>query len=361
MNLTALIMSILVAMIGALMAAMPYLMPPTECFAVTVPPSAKADPRIRAIYRRYVAFIAVVSCASAIACFFARDNVVPLTLAMLAPEVAGFAAMLAARSQVRAIKEAEDWKAGERRSAAFVADESAPQPISIWWNLLFLVLAAVFAAIALAFYERFPEQIPMQTDFDGDVSRYAERSIGTVLFPALTTLFMGSVFAISHWMILRSKKPVDPAAPASSALAYGTFARTQSILLVAGGLLVCAGIGASFFASSLGALPMSIMPAVVMASTAPFLIGQIALSVIQGQSGGRIAAELRTSDEVAQDDDEHWLLGSIYFNPADPSFVVPKRFGMGWTMNFGNRLGWLAMAAILIVSLSFSACLAFIG
>ncbi|MEG2262646.1 MAG: hypothetical protein RSB98_07350 [Raoultibacter sp.] len=50
------------------------------------------------------------------------------------------------------------------------------------------------------------------------------------------------VFVFCHWMMLRSKKAVDPEAPASTALAYGLFARAQSIFLLSAGLLMCAGM-----------------------------------------------------------------------------------------------------------------------
>jgi uncharacterized membrane protein len=46
--------------------------------------------------------------------------------------------------------------------------------------------------------------------------------------------------------------------------------------------------------------------------------------------------------------DHAWKLGIIYFNPADPAFLVEKRFGLGWTLNFGHRWGWVVIGAALI-------------
>lgn len=39
------------------------------------------------------------------------------------------------------------------------------------------------------------------------------------------------------------------------------------------------------------------------------------------------------------DDDEHWRNGSTYFNPDDPSVLVPKRVGAGSTVNMATRRG----------------------
>ncbi len=354
MSIMTCMMALIVLSIGGLLAATPYLMPPTECFAVSVPPSAKQDPRVQAIYRRYVAIVAVGTLACAAIPIVGGGSEVSIVIAVFAPLILGVGAMLHARSKVRALKEQEGWHANGQRAAAFVADETVPRPLPLAWNLLFLVLAAAFAIAGVALYERFPEQVPMQTSLDGTVTRYADRSLATVLFPALLTLFFGLVIAACHWMIVRSKKPIDPASPASSALAYGSFARAQSIMLLAGGLLLCAAIGIMYFATSLGALPMASAAPLVAAVALAFVIAEMALAVAQGQSGARMAGELRASDELSADDDEHWLLGSIYFNPDDASFVVPKRFGVGWTVNMGNRLGWLAIGALLALSLAFA-------
>jgi uncharacterized membrane protein len=35
--------------------------------------------------------------------------------------------------------------------------------------------------------------------------------------------------------------------------------------------------------------------------------------------------------------DACWRWGLFYVNPADPSILIEKRFGIGYTLNFGNR------------------------
>jgi len=37
----------------------------------------------------------------------------------------------------------------------------------------------------------------------------------------------------------------------------------------------------------------------------------------------------------------------LYVNPADPSILIEKRFGVGYTLNFGNRWTWVAVALVL--------------
>ncbi len=59
------------------------------------------------------------------------------------------------------------------------------------------------------------------------------------------------------------------------------------------------------------------------------------------------------TDTVFRDDDRYWYGGIFYYNPDDPAMFVPRRFGLGWTVNFGNPRGRLFMMAILLVGLLF--------
>ncbi len=51
------------------------------------------------------------------------------------------------------------------------------------------------------------------------------------------------------------------------------------------------------------------------------------------------------------DEDSYWKGGIIYFNKNDPSIFVEKRFGVGWTLNFANPLGYIIVMGPLIIIL----------
>ena len=44
--------------------------------------------------------------------------------------------------------------------------------------------------------------------------------------------------------------------------------------------------------------------------------------------------------------DDGWK-GIFYSNPDDPALFIPKRFGIGYTLNFGNPWSWVLLALIL--------------
>ena len=41
--------------------------------------------------------------------------------------------------------------------------------------------------------------------------------------------------------------------------------------------------------------------------------------------------------------EEHWIWGSLYYNPNDPSLFIEKRYGIGWTINLGTLAGKVIM------------------
>jgi hypothetical protein len=84
-------------------------------------------------------------------------------------------------------------------------------------------------------------------------------------------------------------------------------------------------------------------PVLLLASIAPFFWQLIQLSQEPGSG----------SDGTP---DYAWKLGQFYYNPDDPALIVEKRFGIGYTFNFGNRaswwlLGFLAIPIVLLVLL----------
>lgn len=359
---------LMVVLEGALMAATPWLMPPTECFAVTVPPSAQREPQVRGFKRTFAGVVMGTTLASALVLGLMMSRLAGVTqptdaqanlmtgvlvAATLIPIVVGTACMLYFRARVRELKQAHGWSASTARAAAVVA-EDAPKPISLAWYLLYLPLVLGMVMFALRSYERFPDQIPMNADLAGNVSQYAAKSLGSVLFPALTTAFFGLVFALVHISMLVSKRPVDPAAPSTSSYAYGRFVRLQSQAMLVGGLVLSAGTGVCFYLTALGSLSLMAAATIMIVVSLVVVAGFMVVSLVTGQAGGRLAAELRPNDEVARDDDAYWPLGVFYFNADDPSVVVPKRFGVGWTINVARPAAWLAMAGLVVLTVAFA-------
>ncbi|MCE3075010.1 DUF5808 domain-containing protein [Chryseobacterium gwangjuense] len=51
----------------------------------------------------------------------------------------------------------------------------------------------------------------------------------------------------------------------------------------------------------------------------------------------------------ADKESSHWKFGLFYYNKEDKRIFSPKRFGLGWTINFANPLSVSAFLLILII------------
>jgi uncharacterized membrane protein len=51
---------------------------------------------------------------------------------------------------------------------------------------------------------------------------------------------------------------------------------------------------------------------------------------------------------IFRDDDRYWYGGFFYSNPDDPALFVEKRYGLGWTLNFGHPQAKLVMIGLLV-------------
>ncbi|MCX6311610.1 MAG: DUF5808 domain-containing protein [Bacteroidetes bacterium] len=50
-------------------------------------------------------------------------------------------------------------------------------------------------------------------------------------------------------------------------------------------------------------------------------------------------------------DSANWKAGFIYYNPNDKRIFPPKKYGMGWTVNFANPFSVLAFALVIIIAI----------
>ena len=62
-------------------------------------------------------------------------------------------------------------------------------------------------------------------------------------------------------------------------------------------------------------------------------------------------ADRQPTSAIFRDDERYWSGGIFYNNPDDPAVFVPKRFGLGWTVNFGHPQGKLLLIGILLLPL----------
>ena len=361
------IMLILVAfipLVGLTMALTPRLQPRGEVFSVSVPTSAWDDPRIRRLMNRYVAIVIAATVLFTVAalalCLMgnAEASLAVVVVASLALMVIGYGLILRYRAKVQGLKRACGWAAQSQQHVATIGEgvEQAPRPISLAWNWLYVPLVALTAAVVAVGYGSMPDAVPMHVDVSGNVTDMAPKSPMVAAFPVALEVFLAAVFAFCHWMVLRSKKGLEPGRPASSSWAYGMFAYAQTAFLLVMGLAYTAVCGLGMALAMIGIVSMGVAVAVIIGVALLCVVGDLIVGVKYGQSGSRVF-RMEASDTLLSDDDRFWKLGMLYCNPDDASLFLPKRSGIGWTVNWGRPAVWaLVVALVLFVAAFIAIC-----
>lgn len=192
---TVVLVLLTLPLLGAFMAATPYLMPKGECFAVTIPDAAARDPYLRGLKRRFALIVGGVTVIGSVltAAMLLWQKYGPCIAVMLVATLAivggGYALMLRYRSKVQAYKRQQGWRAEGGTQVGFVGDEPFAKPLSVKWDLLFLIPIALTAALGVAGYSSMPDMLPLRVDFAGTVTGMQPKSPGLVAFPVIAVAF----------------------------------------------------------------------------------------------------------------------------------------------------------------------------
>ncbi|MER5641239.1 DUF5808 domain-containing protein [Kitasatospora sp. NPDC002227] len=349
MNAATVVAGVLVpGFVLALGWVMPSLTAPDLPFGARVPAARQGEPVIaeqRRSYRRWLgASGAVVLVGGAVLTALAGGGRGGgAAVALLLPALAALAVILVgyvrARRAVLAAKEAGHWYRGLRQGvAADTSLRSGPPGVTWLWALPALLLTAGTAAVGAVRYDGMPEQLATHFDAGGAVDHFTAKTPLSAFAPVIGQLAVTVLMLLVVWAVSRGRADLDPARPAASAARHRRYvARLGAALLV-----LTASVDLTMLLAALkiwsGATTLSPVPVL-----APLVFGFAVLVLVAlrtGQGGARLAVqEEPDSGLVHADDDRHWRLGGmVYLNHEDPALLVPKRFGIGWTVNYGNPL-----------------------
>ncbi len=203
------------------------------------------------------------------------------------------------------------------------------------------------AILLAASWESIPDRFPIHWGLDGMPNGWASRSavgvFGPLLLGALLCVLVLVVRAIGSRKLLRQGIPRGGAVP-STAFQDSNRRFVRHLLLATEYVL-----SVTFCAT--GLLPFLGRPGPVLVVA----LGSAGLLVAYAIAGAvRLARAYPRHTGVS----DHWKWGLFYVNHADPSLFVPKRIGLGWTLNFGRRGAWLVLALLLGAPLAVAVTLA---
>ncbi|MDA8441452.1 MAG: DUF5808 domain-containing protein [Peptococcaceae bacterium] len=247
--------------------------------------------------------------------------------------------------KVRAYKQNSNWPIAKISYAVLTPDKDEKMLLSPLWFLTYLAAIAGTITVAIIKYPSLPGTIPMHYNIAGQVDRYALKSVSTFILIPIIQLLLGLLFLGMNFAISRSKRQGGVGDIASGLKKDRAFQIIMSKTLFWIGLFTMLLFGTIQLAmlQILGRKFTIIAPVV-------FLLAILAIVTYWitkvGQGGSRMSGGKVTTSKLVEDD-SRWILGVFYYNKSDPSFFVEKRFGLGYTVNFGNPRSWLAIVALL--------------
>jgi uncharacterized membrane protein len=324
---------ILVA-VGVLLAVTPKWTRPDLYFAVTVQPDFAYTRQARRILHRYFLEIAL-------------HTVIAIALTGLAGTQHRWALLLGMGWQLIG----SGWAVARahRATAGYAAAPSAMREATVLgrreilpggWPLALgpLLFVAASAVYALFFWETLPQRIPVHWGMQGP-DRWLDRTPLHVFgFLTLLGCFCAVLLVLSYGMLAWSRNISVTGKRARSETRFRRAMLWLSIGLPY--LVVIPGVVLAFWPEAPGSALWPVLSLVAIAAALMMLVRM-------GQGGSRLVDTAEYQPPIGdRTPDTAWRWGLFYYNPDDPALIVEKRFGFGYTFNFGNRWSWVLMAGL---------------
>lgn len=216
--------------------------------------------------------------------------------------------------------------------------------------LILLVIPFIIATLTLINYNNLPELIPVHYNASGVIDKVVEKGTTAAYLNLAGIPFM--LVLMVFFFVFINKITVNSKSDLFSGKIKGTiekkllFKKYASIFtwILALETLIIMAIPQVSILFNLGIEIMTIPMIILFISIGGFLV----ISYYFGQ-GGRNIKTTEEGEENYRDDDDRYILGSIYYNKNDPALMVEKRIGVGWTVNFAHPIGMIMMVLPFII------------
>jgi uncharacterized membrane protein len=231
------------------------------------------------------------------------------------------------------------------------------------FEIFVVVLALAPFFLLAAVYRELPDPVPVHWDLGGRPDRFARSTLVSVFTAPLVGLYLQGLFLMIRDGIARSQ-PTTPAAFAEpwtrvKAAQIEANVRLLDWVRVAEGALIFAVSGAIGSSAPSLAPYGRVFAGIAFAAGIALAAGGVYWTVRLVSLRREERSLPRSTAPRSPDARAYRLGGTIYYEPADPSLFVEKRWGVGQTINFAHpRAKWLVayilglplMLAVLIAS-----------
>lgn len=334
-------------LVGCILWLLPGRTRPDLHFGYTVDPGFRGTAEARAalaVYRLGIVVGLLAALVLALAPSAAAGGFVATSGPPLAVLVVSGAAYLLARRRVRP----HAVSPSPRREAA-VRRPPTPLPGGVPGQAGPFALLAAAAWMGMRWVSP-PPHVPLHLGSSGAPGSGPPGGSGTVLAPLASVagscaLLLAIALGIARW-----SRRVN--ASGEPGLREERFRRWTLRILLAAEYLLAAMATLAVVAPAAGLAWPEVGRVLALVGAAGLVAAALWLLVAVGQ-GGQLGVRRRQDGGPVGDrtDDRFWLGGLIYVNPDDPAVFVEKRFGVGYTLNFGSPWAWALLTSLLLPAL----------
>lgn len=360
MTLAIVLSSALLALVLVLGLVLPSINSPTVPFGVRIPASHAGDPAVRrqtGVYRWRVLGSGVVAAAAGLALYAVTGAALMLPLSVLILVGAWYGCFFLANHGIRAAKAAGGWYEGVHQGIAVDTDLRIHPPRFPWlWLAPALIITVATAAIGVLSYPSMPEVLAVHYGANGVPDRVVAKSLGSAFSLVFVQVGMTALLGGIAAAIFHSRADIDPAHPVGSARWF----RRYMVLGAKALLGLAAAIDVGMLGSSLLMWTGTVTRWAPLTVVVPVLAGVLVAVVVLARNNRERDAREEETGLTHRDDDRQWRGGLLYVNREDRALFVPRRFGLGWTINVGNPRAAMLLAAVaaliaLVIVLRFAA------
>jgi uncharacterized membrane protein len=334
-------------------------------FGVRISKNEMKNEKYEKIYKQYVMNNIIVSIPYIIIVFllsyYFSDSLKKLNaLLIIAYLILSFFVYSIANKKVKKIKSENKSNLKKPKKSVVVIDtdftkeKSKNMLASPWWFLIPLFIIAINVYIGCKVYSRLPELVPTHWNAAGVVDAWTRRSYKVVFQMPAVQLFMTAIMFFSYKIIGWSKQQINASKPKESKERNKIFRYRWSLYMI----IMCIVMTVFFTFGNLSMLQVINMSSkstmiFIFTITLLMIFSSVFMAAKTGQGGSRINIENKDVENLKvqdRDDDKYWkLANSIYVNKDDPAIFVEKRFGIGWTMNFGRTKSLIIVIVFIIL------------
>lgn len=230
----------------------------------------------------------------------------------------------------------------------FISEKSkVKNKFKILFGICILISLITFAYVVFN-YNSLPETIPTHWGIEGNPDKFAPKTFKNVFMLNILDIAMVLMFSYLTIETIGSRSYIDTenkeeirkkALKYLSKMGYAFWILTLSIQLTI--------IPMQWSLVSGGNIPTLIFFISIflpMISIIYLIYIMIMISTLKSKN---------KNSYIIESDDEKWIYGFIYYNKEDPSFMVEKRIGAGWTFNMANKKSqWLCVLLVLLIIVS---------